>query len=107
MSSVFLAARPDYVRRVVVNVVEVEQCRELGIGRAGEEIQAAVLPEDFVALLDDGLDRGEHEDVVVAAAAGQSEKLAFDVLQALGIDIAKVDAVPFRLLGRTGSMPPA
>ena len=84
--------------RAVVHVVEVEVGRELRVGRAGEKVQAAVESQDGVALLDDGGNRREHEDVVISRAAGDFFEL-FDGVFA-GVQIDQPHAVPCRVLDR-------
>ena len=85
------AAGADDVGGGVVDVVEVEAGGEGGVGGAGEEVEAAVLAEDGVALLDDGCDGRHDEDVVVALAVGEGLE-SFDGVFA-GVEIDEPDAV--------------
>ena len=74
-----------------MHVVEVERGAELGIARAGEEIEAAVEGEDRIALFDDRLDRREDEDVVVAIATGNRLQLGHRIGHRAGVHIAQID----------------
>ncbi len=74
------------VMRRVMHVVEVEVGGQRGVGRAGEEVQAAVKGQNRVALLDDGGNGREHEHIVVALAVGQAHQRLHRVLAGVGVD---------------------
>ena len=79
------------MRGVVMDVVEIERGLERGLGRAGEEVQAAVEREDIVGLLHHGRNRGEAEDIVITLAAGEVHQESDGILHP-GIDIMEFDA---------------
>ena len=80
------------VGRVVVNVVEVDRCHEGGVGRAGEEVQAAVTAEDQAGLLDDRGDRRVAQHVVEALATGDGAQLGHGVLHVARVHEVELDA---------------
>lgn len=49
----------------VVDIVEVEWSLEIGTARAGEEIQATIMAEDVITLLDDRRNGSHHDDLIV------------------------------------------
>ena len=85
------AGGAHHMRRVVMDVVEIERGLEGGLGRAGEEVQAAVEGEDVVGLFHHGGNRGEAEDIVIALAAGEVHQEGDGILHP-GIDIMELDA---------------
>ena len=76
----------------IVNIVPVEGSLELGVGRTGEEVQAAVETQDVVSLLNNGLNGSEANHIVVAGAAGQAAQVLSSVLHT-GVDVVQLDAV--------------
>jgi hypothetical protein len=52
--------------RSVVYIIEVEHCGEIGFGRACKEVEATVLAEKCVALLDNGLYGSEYKDIIIS-----------------------------------------
>ena len=89
------------VRGVVVHVVEVDRSRELRIGGAGEEVEAAVAAEDGAGLRDDRGNGSVAEYVVVAGAAGESAQVRDGIVDRGGVDEHDLDArLGEHLLGR-------
>lgn len=74
----------------VVDIVEVERSLEIGAARAGEEIQAAILSEDVVALLDHSWNRCHHDDLIVAGAARDLTQSLDRILDSAGVHIAEI-----------------
>ena len=76
----------------VMDIVPVELRLELAVGRACEEVEAAVEAKDIAGLLDNGLDRSEADDVVIAGAAGELTQVV-GVAAGLGrVDVVQLDA---------------
>ena len=76
----------------IMNVVPVEFCLELAVGRACEEVQAAVEAEDIAGLLDNGTNRCEADDIVIAGAAGQLTQVVGVAAGLGGVDIVQLNA---------------
>ena len=75
-----------------MHVVEIERSLERGLGRAGEEIQAAVEGQDIVGLFHHRGHRGEAEHVVVAGPAGNLHQHGGRVFHATRVDVPQVDS---------------
>ena len=76
----------------VMDVVPVEFRLELAVGRACEEVEAAVEAEDIARLLDNRTNRCEADDVVIAGAAGELTQIV-GVAAGLGrVDVVQLDA---------------
>lgn len=88
----------DEVVGLVVHVVEVEQCGERRVGRAGEKIEATVRAEQPIAHLYDALHRREYEDVVEKLPPVQGLQMGCRVGDIFRINVMKLDAVALRLL---------
>ena len=86
------AAGAYHVGGSVVDIVEVERSLEIGASRAGEEIQAAILSEDVVSLLDNRGNRSHHDDLIVAGSAGNLTQHIDRILDSAGVHIAEIDA---------------
>jgi len=80
-----------------MDVVEIEQCGELGVCRSGKEVQAAVLSENAVGKLDNRLYGSIDERVVVALSAGKLHEVIMCVFNIVCVDIYQLHAVLFSL----------
>ena len=89
------AGGADHMGVEIMNVVPVEFCLELAVGRACEEVQAAVEAEDIAGLLDNGTNRCEADDVVIAGAAGQLTQVVGVAAGLGGVDIVQLNAHSF------------
>ena len=89
------AGRAHNVRGVVVYIVKIHLGRKLLVGRAGEEVQAAIAAEHRAAKLDDRRDQRIAEHVVKARAAGQRTQLCGGIGHLAGVDKVQLDAVLF------------
>ena len=87
------AAGAYHVGGSVVDIVEVERSLEIGAARAGEEIQAAILSEDVVSLLDNRGNRSHHDDLIVAGSAGNLTQQIDRILDSAGVHIAEIDEI--------------
>ena len=76
----------------IVDIVEVERSLEIGAARAGEEIQAAILSEDVVSLLDHSWNGCHHDDLIIAGSAGNLAQRLYRILDSAGVHIAEIDA---------------
>ena len=92
------AGGTDHMGVEVMDVVPVEFRLELAVGRAGEEVEAAVEAEDIAGLLNNGLYGGEADDIVVAGAAGELAQIV-GVAAGLGrVDVVQLNAHFLRVL---------
>lgn len=76
----------------IVDIVEVERSLEIGAARTGEEIQAAILSEDVVSLLDHSGNGSHHDDLIVAGAARDLTQSLDRILDSAGVHIAEIYA---------------
>ena len=75
----------------IMNVVPVEFCLELAVGRACEEVQAAVLCQDAVSQLYYRSYRSEYQHVIEAFAVGEVHHKLMGVLYLACVGIYQLD----------------
>ena len=80
----------------VVNIVPVEVGLELRVGGACEEVQAAIVAQNTVGLLNQRLNGGEADDIVIAGAAGQGPQVLGSTLHT-GVDVVQFLAATLSL----------
>ena len=80
----------------IMDVVPVELGLEFLVGRACEEVEAAVVAEDVARLLNNRTHRREADHVVIARAAGQLTQILRVAAGLRGVDVVQLDA---KLLG--------
>ena len=86
------AGGADHMGVEIMNVVPVEFCLELAVGRACEEVEAPVEAEDIAGLLDNGTNRCEADDIVIAGAARQLTQVVGVAAGLGGVDIVQLNA---------------
>ena len=79
------AGGADDMGAVVMDIIVIQLCTELGIGRTGKEVQAAVAAQDVAGQFDHAGDRGIGEHVIITAA-----DQAFQVFGCIG-DVTGID----------------
>ena len=81
-------------------IIKVHLGRELLVGRAGEEVQAAIAAEHRAAKLDNRRNRRVAEYIVKTGAAGHFAQLCRRIFHLAGVDKVQLDAVLLLDLGR-------
>ena len=84
------AARSHYVRGVVMHVIEVELCLKLGVCGACKEVEASVVRQNSIALLNNLSYGRETNYVIIARAAAYIHKLLYRLRTLSGIYIFKL-----------------